>query len=383
MVAAEHGCALRLGGDHHLRSAPSPVSLTALADHLLDVPGVVERLTFTTNNLVRRRGQRFEHEQQSLGAGVPQLVTIRATKASTLVLRLCEQGARHSVISAAVGDRWPAVPESTLRGMVIEMTRQGFLLTDLLPVDLGDDPLTHLLVHLPHSCDVHGPLEDLRARLHAADQLPLGAAPRLAALHAAREASARVYGQDNPLCVDVAADATITLPRALLEDAAEAVSVLWTMSCTKPTLAAYHARFVDRWGHGRFVPLVDVVDPVIGLGDDGIETSIEPAQAPPECLAILAGLLDDATAHSRTEVVLDDATVAALAVPGADPPPPDTRISGSSGWLTFSRDEICAGDQLCFSPSATASCNRSDTASLCGFGRSACSSARSCAANAR
>ncbi len=322
VVVAERGCTLRLGGDHRPRSAPSPASLTVLADHLLDVPGVVERLTFTTNNLVRRRGQRFEHEQPPLGTGAPQLVTIRATEASALVLRLCEQGARYSVISAAVGDRWPAVPESTLRSMVIEMTRQGFLLTDLLPIDLGDDPLTHLLARLPEGCDVHGLLEDLRARLHAADQLPLGAAPRLAALHAAREASARICGQDNPLCVDVAADATITLPRALLEDAAEAVSVLWTMSPTRPTLAAYHARFVDRWGHGRFVPLVDVVDPVVGLGDEGIETRIESAQSPPERLAILAALLGDATARDQTEVVLDDATVAALAVPGADPPPP-------------------------------------------------------------
>ena len=341
VLVADRDCELRLSGDHRSRSVPSPVSLTALVDHLLDVPGVVERLTFTTNNLVRRRGQRFEHEQQPLGTGAPQLVTIRATAASALVLRLCEQGVRYSAISSAAGDRWPAVPESTLRGMVIELARQGFLLTDLLPVDLGDDPLRHLLARLPDDCDVHGLLEDLRARLYTADQLPLGAAPRLAALHAAREASARVCGQDNPLCVDVVADATITLPRALLEDAAEAVSVLWTMSPTKPTLAAYHARFLDRWGPGRFVPLAEVVDPIIGLGDEGIESSIEAAQASPESLAILAALLGDATARGQMEVVLDDATVAALALPGADPPPPGAEAYARV--LAASEQDLAAG----------------------------------------
>ncbi|KPM55452.1 hypothetical protein ACG83_08895 [Frankia sp. R43] len=341
VVVGERGCALRLDGDHRPRSGPSPVSLTALADQLMDVPGVLERLTFTTNNLVRRRGQRFEHEQQPLGAGTPQLVTIRATAASALVLRSCEQGARYNAVSAAVGVRWPAVPEPTLRGMVIEMTRQGFLLTDLLPIDLGDDPLLHLLSRLPDGCDVLGPLEDLLSRLHAADLLPLGSTPRLAALAAAREASARICGQDNPLCVDVAADAAITVPRALLEDAAEAVSVLWMMSCTKPTLAAYHARFVDRWGHGRFVPLVDVLDPVIGLGAEGIETSIEPADVPAERLAVLAALLGDATAHGRTEIILDDATVAALAVPGTDPPPPGAEAYARV--LAVSEEDLAAG----------------------------------------
>ncbi|MFD9950977.1 lantibiotic dehydratase, partial [Nonomuraea sp. NPDC059022] len=266
---AERGCVLRLGGHHRPRSAPSPVSLTALADRLLHVPGVLERLTFTTNNLVRRRGERFEQEQQPRDDGTPQLVSIRATAASALVLRSCEQGARYDTVSAGVGARWPAVPESTLRSMIIEMTRQGFLLTDLLPVDMGDDPLSHLLSRLPDCCDVHGELKDLRSHLGAADLLPVGSAPRLAALTAARRKSARICGQDNPLCVDVAADAAITVPRSLMEDAAEAISVLWTMSCSKPTLGAYHARFVERWGHGRGVPLLDVTDPVIGLGDEG------------------------------------------------------------------------------------------------------------------
>ncbi|ORT53043.1 hypothetical protein KBI5_08775 [Frankia sp. KB5] len=341
VAVVERGCTLALGDDHRPRSAPSPVSLTALAPSLLDVPGVVERLMFTTNNLIRRRGQRFEHERQPLGAGAPQLMSIRATEASALILRSCEQGARYNALLAAMGDRWSGVPESTLRGMVIEMIRQGFLLTDLLPVDLGDDPLTHLLSRLPDGCDVRGPLEDLQSRLRAADLLPLGTAPRRAALTAAREMSARICGQDNPLCVDVAADASLTLPRALLADAAEAVGVLWTMSATKPTLAAYHARFVDRWGHSRSVPLVDVVDPVVGLGDDGIETGIEPGEASPERLSILAALLGDATAHGQTEAVLDDATVAALAVPGTDLPPPGAEAYARV--LAASEEDLAAG----------------------------------------
>ncbi|MDI5980008.1 lantibiotic dehydratase [Amycolatopsis magusensis] len=321
----ERGCALRLGGHHRARSNPSPVSLTALADQLLDVPGVLERLTFTTNDLVRRRGQRFEHEQ---------LVTIRATAASVLILQVSERGTRYGAITAAVRARWPVVPVSMLRATVLELTRQGFLLTDLLPVDLGDDPLAHLLSRLPDSGDA---LRGLRAELHAADLLPVGSVPRLEAVKAAREESARVCGQDDPLCVDVAADATIAVPRALLDEAAEAVSVLWMLSCTEPTLATYHARFVERWGHGRFVPLVEVTDPVLGLGDEGIETSIRAADPPPGRL----NALGDAAAHGRLEVVLDDATITALAVPGNDRPPPGVEVYARV--LAASEQDLAAG----------------------------------------
>ncbi|ADP78958.1 lantibiotic dehydratase [Pseudofrankia inefficax] len=341
VVVAERGCALRLGGDHRSRSAPSPVSLTVLAEKLLDAPGVVERLTLTTNNLVRRRGQRFERERPALGSGAPELVSIRATAATTLVLRSCEQGAGYDAIRAAVIDRWPAVPEAVMRGMVVEMTRQGFLLTDLLPDDLGDDPIRHLLGRLPDGCDVDGPLAGLRDQLRAADELPLGSARRLAALTSARESSAHVCGQDNPLCVDVAADAAITVPRRLLQDAAEAVSVLWTMSCAMPTLAAYHAHFVERWGHGRFVPFLEVVDPVLGLGDEGIETSIQSAQASPERLAVLAAVLGDATVRGQAEVVLDEATIAALGAPGAEPPPPGAEAYARV--LASSEQDLAAG----------------------------------------
>jgi thiopeptide-type bacteriocin biosynthesis protein len=340
VAIAERGCELRLGDGHRSRSTPSPVSLAALADHGLDVPGVVERLTFTTDNLVRRRGQRFEHEQQPPGPGAPQLVTIRATAVTSLVLDTCAKGARYSAISAAVSAQWPGVSDSLLRGMILDLARQGFLLTDLLPVDLRDDPVGHLLAHLPESCDLRGPLVDLRAQLHAVDLLPPGTPPRLAALTAVRDLCAQISGQDNPLCVDVIADADITVPRALVDDAAEAVSAMWAISDTRPTLAGFHARFVERWGQGRFVPLVDVVDPVLGLGDV-TEAGIEPTPTSPERLAVLAALLGDATARGQSEIILDVSTLTRLAVAGDAPPPPGAEAYARV--LAASEADLAAG----------------------------------------
>ncbi|MDQ1294990.1 MAG: lantibiotic biosynthesis protein [Actinomycetota bacterium] len=274
------------------------------------------------------------HEQQPFGGGAPQLVSIRRTAASDLVLHLCEQGTSHDKILSALGGRWPTVPKTTLLGLVMKLTRLGFLLTDLLPVDLDDDPVRHLLARLPDGGNARAPLQNLRNLLQAADLLPVGDVSRLVALNAARKEFAQLCGQDSPLCVDVAVDADITVPRSLLEEAAEAISVLWTMSCVRPTLAAFHSRFVERWGLGRPVSFLDVLDPVIGLGENDIETGIESAEASPDRIAVLADLLGDATAHGRIEIVLDDTAIAALAMPGTEPPPPGaeayTRVIAAS-----------------------------------------------------
>ncbi len=186
VAVAERDCELRLDGDHRPRSTPSPVSLAAIADGALSSPDVLAHLTFTTCNLIRRRGRRFEHERQGPpGIDVPQLVTVRATEAITLILQVCVTGASYVAIIAAVCGAWPAASEALVRGTVRELVRLGFLLTNILPDDLGDDPVTHLLGRLPATCELRAPLEQLRDRLRAADRFAPGTPDRLGALTAA------------------------------------------------------------------------------------------------------------------------------------------------------------------------------------------------------
>lgn len=267
---------LCLGGEHRVRTCPSPAWLAAFSDRIVNMPEVLWLLRLTTSNLIARRGHRLEHEQQATpGVAAPQRVSIRATDACALILRLCERGASYQTVVAEVVRKWPNAPEGMIRSTVLTMVRGGFLLTDLAPESNQDDALGHVLAKLPDSCSLRQPLKRLRDHLRDADRTPPGTPERLAELIAARTVCDELAYVDRPLSTDVVADAHITIPAALAEEAAEAVGVLWRVSQARDALADYHRRFLERYGPNRFVPLLEVADPSVGLGDIEAETTSE------------------------------------------------------------------------------------------------------------
>ncbi|MGH3275738.1 MAG: lantibiotic dehydratase [Streptosporangiaceae bacterium] len=338
---------LSLGDAHRVLTWPSGAWLAALSDRVLDMPGVLARLTLQTSNLIVRRGQRFEHEKQATpGVAGPQLVSVRATDACVLILRECERGASYPQVAARVTRAWPDAPQAMIGSTVLELVRGGFLLTDLLPESGQDDPLGHLLARLFGSQAPLEPLERLRGHLRDADRSPPGTPERLASLVAARDVCDGLAYADRPLSADVAADAQVTIPAGLAAEAAQAVGVLWRVSDARGALADYHQRFIERYGPGRFVPLLEVADPATGLGDIETENGMNPAATSADRAAILAELLTEAVTRGKIEVELDEGTVDALDKHRAGLQPPATaevyaRVFAASGqdlaagWLSL------------------------------------------------
>jgi thiopeptide-type bacteriocin biosynthesis protein len=122
----------------------------------------------------------------------------------------------------------------------------------------------------------------------------------------------------------VATDADLVLPLVLADEAAAAAGVLWRIGSGRDPLTGYHARFQERYGPHRFVPLLEATDPAIGLGLDVGEPHDGVPGSPRR--AALATLLDRAIAHGGTEVVLDSATIAALASDQTGVPPRTAEI---------------------------------------------------------
>lgn len=322
---ADAGARLHLGAGHRARSNPSPGWLAAVCAQVLEDPGVLPLLTFTASNLVTRRGQRLETEQQATtGETGPQRITVRATDATTLIMQVCRSGATVGDVFAQVTRRWPAVPQSLVAATVRSLVRGGFLLTDLLPDDVGDDPLGHLLSKLAAASSLRPQLSRLRRLLAAADRSPPGDPARMAALAAARDVADQIFFCERPLSVDVAADADLVLPSVLADDAVAAAGVLWQIGQGSDLLTAWHDRFLARYGPHRFVPLLEVTDPATGLGIDAPGPEINHLPRKPGRAAALAALLAQATEHGGTEVVLDAPTIAALASDQTLAPPPRT-----------------------------------------------------------
>lgn len=335
----ESAARFSVGKNHRARSTPSAAWLSDVANQLLDVPEVLDAVLLASNDLVARRGDRYEHEWTT-GSQKPERITLRATPAVELILNVCRTPARVAEVCAAVEARWPSVPAETVRATVQKLVRTGLLLTDLLPDDVAQDPIKHLLARVPASHDIVGPMIDLRDLLAEADKSPPGTDERLATLDEARTICDRLARHENPITVDVAVDADIRVPRSLLAEAADAASLLWSITPSSDVLGIYHSRFVERYGIRRRVPLLAVVDPVTGLGDPDDDERPDPAADPARGRA-LAGLVADAAARHCTEVTLDDEAVAALRVAGERVPPTSGELYAQV--LSGSPDDLAAG----------------------------------------
>ncbi len=300
---------LTLGAAHRARTVPDPGWLHAVAERALDLPGVLEGLTFWTNNLAARRGDRIEHERPAEpGTRGVSRVSVRATDPAVLLLRICAAGASWTTITEAITSTWPGTGRH-VRRLVLELVRTGLLLTDLLGEHHADS-LGHLAAKLPPG-DLVDDLAQLRRLLADADAHPVGTDRRLTALFAARDTADRVLEHDHPLRADVSLDATnLLLPRHLARDAATAAGLLWSIGFSTDPLKAFHRRFLARYGPHRPVRLLTAIDPVEGVG--GTDPGDAEFAASPQCAAILASLTHRAVADGLREIELDDATLRAL-----------------------------------------------------------------------
>lgn len=331
-----------VGKNHRARSTPSAAWLDDVANQVLDDLEVLDTVLLAFNDLAVRRGDRYEHEW-AIGSGKPERITLRATPAVELIVETCRTPARLMQVTAAIKARWPSVPAETVRATVQRLVRTGLLLVDLLPDDIAQDPLKHLLTRMPPGHEIAGPLVELRDLLAEADKYPPGTDERLEALVEARAICDRIAPQESPIMVDVAFDADIQVPRSLLVEAADAAGMLWSITPSPEILGVYHSRFVDRYGVQRRVPILAVVDPVTGLGSPDDDEFPEPEKNPIRG-RVLAGLIADAAARHSTEVLLSEDTVAALRVTGERVAPSSAELY--TRVLSESPDHLANGQYL-------------------------------------
>jgi thiopeptide-type bacteriocin biosynthesis protein len=315
---------LKVGAGHQARSNPSATWLAATCTDLLQGPHalqILRRLALTTESTAVRRGDRWEVESELADdhnrRGVERC-TVRATAATDLIMAVSTGGATTGAVLDAVRSRWPQVPESVVLDTITNLIQCGFLIADLLPDDVSVDPIGRLLTVLPLTHPTRTPLAELRDALAMADTHIPGRPERLAALRAARDLADRIHRVDRPLTVDVALDARIDLPTAVVTDAIRAAEVLWRIAPQHDPTAEFRARFAERYGHHRYVPLLEAADPVTGIGLPGPQQR-ETGDAPGRG-AVLGSLIAAALADRAVEVELDEPMITALTVQERTPP---------------------------------------------------------------
>jgi thiopeptide-type bacteriocin biosynthesis protein len=267
------GPALARFGEAHRTAARCDASwLLSVIERCEACAPLAGRLTGVFSSLAAPHAGKWE-----VPAG-PDRQVIRDSPAVRAVRDASQTPVRISVLADRLSSAFPGSGDKGAR-MVAELVRLGFLITSIRPPMTTTDALGHVTrelraagVHeipeIPEIADLLERLEALHRDLaaHNAAEPEHQGAMRESLSAAVTEISAE--GR-TPLCLDLRLDAEVMLPEPVGQEMAAAASALIRLSPNpggSPVWEDYHRRFVDRFGTATLVPLLDVIDPGIGLG---------------------------------------------------------------------------------------------------------------------
>ncbi|MFJ6382578.1 lantibiotic dehydratase [Kitasatospora sp. NPDC092039] len=327
-------------GRPHTRTRPDMAWLLGLVHRLEEDPDVRAGLRLTTNaSVVLRGGRALIADGGPDGGpdGRSEGVSIRLTAAVRQVLEDARRPTPPDVLAAGLSRLAGATPAKAA-ALVERLRAQGFLQSDLRPPLTGGDPTGHVLRRLaavPGGGDVAAGLGELARGLARWDGLPLAAridgwpelVGRATALHPAGPATP-VLQTDLALTLDGHG-----LNAEVAAEAARAAELLLRLSpypAGPPRLENYRHSFLNRYGPERRVPLLELIDPDVGLGPP-VDTPSNHASAPADQRRgrLLLDLALAANRERRRLVELTDRQVEELTAPRPDPAscPPSLELS--------------------------------------------------------
>ncbi|MBV9143643.1 MAG: lantibiotic dehydratase [Pseudonocardiales bacterium] len=322
---------MRWGRRHRAVARADAAWLTDVITRLESYPQLLARLPVVANNLCFVRGVRLivPYQPHTRGASrvAPGEVSMRHTRAVQIVMQAARSSIRCGELAGKLGTAFPNTPGSVIDGLLAELVARrvlvsslhapatvtdafGYVLDALTAVDAGDIP------------QVAPRLRELRMiqaelALHNCTYVPkISRGVRKSVADRMRAVSDSV---EQPLAVDLRLDCEIVLPKQVAREAEAAASVLMRLTAYPFGTEAwqdYHEKFLERYGIGSLVPIMELVDADAGLGfPAGYQGSVdEPCtrrlSARDERLLALA---QQAALDGSDEIVLDERGISALA----------------------------------------------------------------------
>lgn len=320
---------------HQARHRAEAVWLDAAIALFEGCPTVLRQLTVTANNLAAVRGARLvvpaRPDVDSPGPGKPVEVSVRHTPLVQAIVRGAQSPTRVADLIDAVAAECSSLPCSAAETAVATLVRCGVLITNLRPPSTSMDGLAYLLprLRLTNAATVPDVAPLVEALAVVQDQvvaLDTGAqeddtGSRLATAARMRAVSNTVT---QPIAVDLHLACEMVLPETVsreAESAADALSRLAPHPGGPPGLREYFNRFLDRYGPGAVVPVVDLIDPTSGLG---LPSHYRYRQHPVAAAELtrrdeqLLALAQQAALDGTQEIVLDDNVIDALSAGNRD-----------------------------------------------------------------
>jgi thiopeptide-type bacteriocin biosynthesis protein len=323
--------AIRAGDQHRCWTRADAAWIDDMASRLEADPAVLPQLQVVSNSLAVRRGQYvvIECRAGNPADGTSDRVQVRATAPVLAILELAAQSVPVADLTSKLAASFRAIPDHVIGALIVRLIGERYLLTSLRPATTDADPLAAALRVLDALCLTDGSCAAIeRARLHEihAALSERDAAPDPSTGCERRSRIVRLMGSPSPLATDLRIDWTLTIPRAVADEAASAAAVLARLA-RRPALSPgwndWHALFLDRYGPGAAVPVLDAVDDSVGLGYPagylGSPYLTGAAQFTDRDKALLK-IAHTAAVRRTTEVTLDDEDIRNLSVLSPDGP---------------------------------------------------------------
>jgi len=235
-------------------------------------------------------------------------ISVRYTAVVQRAMHAARRPIAYTDLSRMLLEQSPSATAARVEELLTTLWTQEFLLTDLRPPLTTGDPASHILCRLASIREAEAAREELRAIVESVKRWdatrPSDGGESYGCL-AARAAAAVDSKVTAPLQVDSnlpLGGAQITT--AVAGEAARAAELLIRLTPLPqggPQLASYRAAFEARYGAGRHVALLELLDPELGLG-------------PPERHHAAGDAIPDAESqhHIRRERILLDLAINAM-----------------------------------------------------------------------
>jgi thiopeptide-type bacteriocin biosynthesis protein len=335
------GARIHAGNTHRAAARADATWLTGVIEMMEADDQLRPRLIVAASDLIVARGGYLVigHRPGTSAETAPEQVKVRAARPVLAALDAARSPIRAADLAAKLAAEFPDADGSAISHLIAQMIAQRLLLTNLRAPTTEPDPLAALLAKLatvlPHSDPRVTSLRAASTSLarHNSARDP---AVVLAQRHRAAALMTGLIPTGRPvLAIDLRLDWDLTIPHVVATEAAKAAGALTRLASNRALnrgWAVWHARFLDRYGPGAVVPVLDATDDAAGLGfPAGYLGSPYPGQEDPpftERDKILLRLAQQAILRREHEINLEGALIDELAVPGAgDPAQPSAELT--------------------------------------------------------
>jgi thiopeptide-type bacteriocin biosynthesis protein len=305
------------------QTRPDMAWLIRLVTELEKRLDVRRRLAVRANRAAFIRGGRILLSEGSTPAGdgvASPRVSVLATRAARMALRLARKPIPFQDLLAAVSAQAPSVDSERIERLISELIEQSLLITDLRPPLTCSSPAEHVvqrLAAIPDAREIHSRLQQFLRLASAWDVSP--AADRAPAYRGLSVAAMDLGAKagEAPVQVDTAfALSGDSLTREVGDEVARAASLMMRISALPQGatyLRSYESAFASRYGEHREVPLLELLDPVWGLGAPDLNAR-DPSAGSSERDAALLDLACGALRSRSFSIELDETILSRLEI---------------------------------------------------------------------